>query len=63
MGGGVEYGINKDVTVRAEYLYTDYGNSAVTMPLQQLGYGNDPTGSASTSLNASVLRTALNYRF
>lgn len=63
VGGGVEYGVNKDMTLRAEYLYTDYGNSAVTMPLQQIGYGSDPSGSASTSLNASVLRTALNYRF
>jgi outer membrane immunogenic protein len=50
-GGGLEVGLNRNWSVKAEYLYIDLGseNYALTR------LGNDPT--------ANLLRFGVNYRF
>ena len=62
LGGGLEYGVLKNLSVRTEYLYTNYGN-AMSMGLPAISGYTDPTGSAHANLSTNVLRAAVNYRF
>jgi opacity protein-like surface antigen len=62
LGGGVEYGVMENMSVRAEYLYTDYG-SALNMNLPVIGSAYDAAGSAHADMSVNVLRAAFNYRF
>ena len=62
LGGGLEYGFLNGFSVRAEYLYTNYGRS-LNMPLQSLYGVTDPDGQASASVDSNQVRAAVNYRF
>ncbi len=63
LGGGLEYGVLNNLSVRTEYLYTDYGN-ALNLNVPKAGNGNpDPNGGAHATLYTNVLRAAVNYRF
>lgn len=48
-GGGVEYAVTKNVSVKGEYLYTDYGD--------------DTTNGAKYDLSNSLVRLGVNYKF
>jgi outer membrane immunogenic protein len=48
-GAGVEYAINKNVSLRGEYLYTDYGS--------------DTVNGAKYDFSNSLLRFGVNYKF
>jgi opacity protein-like surface antigen len=62
LGGGLEYGVLKNLSVRTEYLYADYG-SALSLNIPTAGGLSDPTGTAQATLYTNVLRAAVNYRF
>jgi opacity protein-like surface antigen len=67
LGGGLEYGILDNLSVRTEYLYTDYGN-ALNMNMPSLdsspsGIPPDFNGAAHVNMSTNVLRAAVNYRF
>ena len=67
LGGGLEYGILDNLSVRAEYIYTDYGN-ALNMNMPSLdsspdGIPPDSSGAAHVNMSTNVLRAAINYRF
>lgn len=62
LGGGMEYGFQDHWSVRAEYLYTDYGDALSTRLPVIVGI-DDPSGQAEADLRSHVVRAALNYRF
>ena len=65
IGGGVEYAITNNITIRGEYLYADLGSNTINT------VGNAAVteffpGSVATarfSYNASIFRAAVNYKF
>jgi outer membrane immunogenic protein len=57
-GGGVEYALTPDCSVKAEYLYTDFGSVSMT----SVG-GNGAVYDQSASLKADVVRLGVNVRF
>lgn len=65
-GAGAEYGITKNWTVKAEYLYLDFGGLSGTSllgPVAVTGACNCTRMFHSTDLTASVARLGVNYRF
>lgn len=62
LGGGMEYGFQEHFSVRAEYLYTDYGDALNTRLPVITGF-SDPNGQAEADLRTHTVRAALNYRF
>lgn len=49
VGGGIEYAMTKNVSLKGEYLYTDYGTQKV--------------GGSKQDISNNLLRVGLNYRF
>jgi len=62
LGGGLEYGVLSNLSVRTEYLFTDYGK-ALNLNIPTLANFTDSTGGAQGSLYSHVVRAAINYRF
>ena len=62
LGGGLEYGVLDNLSVRTEYLYTDYGN-ALNMNMPSVAGIQDPNGGAHVNMSTNVVRAAVNYRF
>jgi opacity protein-like surface antigen len=66
VGGGVEYGLTRNWSVKAEYLYMDFGSVSsigdVTAPSQPGGTGGALL-SNSADLKPNVIRAGINYRF
>lgn len=62
VGGGLEYSVMEHMSVRAEYLYANYGNGQ-SLNTQAVSCITDPNGHVSADLNSSSLRAAVNYRF
>ncbi len=60
VGGGVEYGITKNWSVKAEYLFTDYGTNRI-----DLVDPNYPAAKSARNFATSFHRTLIgvNYRF
>ena len=65
VGGGLEAMINRSWSMKAEYLYMDYGTHEVTFGLSAaaLGMALPATVSQSTKLTDNVIRVGLNHRF
>lgn len=68
LGGGIEYGVLDNLSVRTEYLYTDYGSALnlATPTVQDPAIIQDATvsnGGAHATMYTNVLRVAVNYRF
>jgi outer membrane immunogenic protein len=59
-GGGLEYAVARQWTVKAEYLYLDLGSRSVTFSDLDVPGG---TLTANTSFKAQVIRAGVNYRF
>jgi len=57
-GGGIEVALAPHWSLKAEYLYMDFGTKTTTWAVPGL-----PTLTDSTRLNMNVVRTGLNYRF
>jgi outer membrane immunogenic protein len=62
LGTGLEYRPMQPLSVRAEYLYTDYGD-ALNMNLPVIDGTEDPAGHAEADLASHTFRMALNYWF
>ena len=62
LGTGLEYGVLDNLSVRTEYLYTDYGN-ALNLNIPTVAGSTDANGAAQANLYTNVLRAAVNYRF
>jgi outer membrane immunogenic protein len=63
IGGGVEYALTNNWTIRGEYLYADLGKTDFTTPIATVpafaGFG----ATGHISYNASIFRAAVNYKF
>ena len=64
IGGGAEWALSPNWTVRAEYLHLDFGkvtaNAPIEVPVGDLIKNNMTT---TVDLTAEVVRAALNYKF
>jgi outer membrane immunogenic protein len=65
LGGGVEYALTNNWTIRGEYLYADLGKSNFSTAANAYALANFPGVYASghVSYNASIFRAAVNYKF
>ncbi len=66
VGGGVEWALNRNWTLKGEYLYVDFGNASVTSRVTNpspLYAGRSNDLSTSTDLTAHIARVGLNYKF
>jgi len=57
-GAGVEYGITKNITLKAEYLYVDLGNVS-----SDTGFVFDGDGEFKSDVAFHTLKAGLNYKF
>lgn len=62
LGGGLEYRPAEPLSLRAEYLYSDYGD-ALNMDLPVIDGAEDPAGHARADLASHTLRLSVNYWF
>jgi outer membrane immunogenic protein len=65
IGGGVEYAVTNNITIKGEYLYADLGSSSFNTTPNGFAAANFPGVSASGkfSYNASIFRAGVNYKF
>lgn len=64
VGAGAEYAITQTVLARAEYLFYDLGTAKYSIqPKNALAAGQGVSGKGTQSLDGSVVRLGLNYRF
>jgi|SRR5579862_3467177 len=54
LGAGMEFAITRNVSVKAEYLFSDYGNASI--------FNNTPDN-ISAGLKLSTIRAGINYHF
>ena len=59
VGGGVEYALNRNWSIGAEYLYMDFGKDT----LNSAGAPSIPVTSVTFHDRSQVARAALNYKF
>jgi|GEM_PF-926945 len=62
LGAGLEYALCGSLSIRTEYLYTDYGDP-ISMPMSVISNQFDPAGFAQMNLISHSVRAALNIRF
>ncbi|MDI1346561.1 MAG: outer membrane beta-barrel protein [Pseudolabrys sp.] len=58
IGGGIEVALMQRWSLKAEYLYMDFGKSTTTWAVPGL-----PTLTDTTKLNMNLVRVGVNYRF
>ena len=64
VGGGVEAPLTDRLSVKAEYLFVDFGNTAGSVTANSLApFFPNQTFTHSAGLRADVVRAGLNYRF
>jgi outer membrane immunogenic protein len=65
LGGGLEYAVTNNISLRGEYLYYDLGSKTVTANGNAAVLAGAPGywGSAKTDFNGSIFRVGLNYKF
>ncbi|WEK49178.1 MAG: porin family protein [Candidatus Kaistia colombiensis] len=61
VGAGVEYAVTNNVTVKAEYLYTDLGKNDVT--LVDVNFPTDPVNNREFDTSFNSVKLGLNYKF
>src|SRR5262245_959021 len=61
VGGGVEYAINRNWSVKVEYLYINLPDTSLTTIFTQGGSGSTATFNFKNDLN--IVRLGVNYRF
>jgi outer membrane immunogenic protein len=59
VGAGIEYGLSKNWTVKAEYLHADFGKRSNTYVFTD----DLAEATADTSLKSNIVRIGLNYKF
>jgi outer membrane immunogenic protein len=63
-GAGVEYALNTNWSVKAEYLYYDLGRTTVLAPLVAgAGLGAGVSGVTRAQNNGNIVRAGINYKF
>jgi outer membrane immunogenic protein len=62
LGGGAEYALTRDWSIKAEYLYVDLGKSSALSSLVPLGFGNVFDVSHEHRLTEQIGRVGINYK-
>jgi outer membrane immunogenic protein len=63
-GGGVEWAFNQNWTVKAEYLYVDFGSVSTTLTTNTIAAVVGPNVlTTSTNLHENIVRAGINYKF
>lgn len=62
-GGGIEARLGGNWSIKAEYLFVDFGSVSVTSTNLTAGGSAFPSSVFTHSLTASIARVGLNYRF
>jgi outer membrane immunogenic protein len=55
IGGGVEFAATDNITLKAEYLYADFGKASFAGPAG--------LAAADVTTKASIVRTGVNFKF
>jgi outer membrane immunogenic protein len=65
IGAGVEYALTNNITIGAEYLYADLGNTTITTSPNSYASSVFPGvfATAKIDYNASIFRALVNYKF
>ena len=65
IGGGVEYAVTNNITIKGEYLYADLGSTNFSTTPNGFAAANFPGVVASGKIdwNASIFRAGVNYKF
>jgi outer membrane immunogenic protein len=65
IGGGVEYAVTNNITIKGEYLYADLGSSNFSTTPNGFATANFPgvVASGKVAWNASIFRAGVNYKF
>jgi outer membrane immunogenic protein len=63
VGGGVEWALNHNWTLKGEYLYADFGSLSTTAYITGPGFAFPNVFSTSADLKAQIVRVGLNYKF
>ena len=65
VGGGAEWALNRHWSLRAEYLYLDFGKVTVNAPVNSPGplFPDNNNLATTVDLTAQIVRGGLNYRF
>jgi outer membrane immunogenic protein len=65
IGGGVEYAVTNNVTIKGEYLYASLGSDHINTVANLIAASEFPLAVATARLtyNASIVRAGVNYKF
>ena len=63
VGGGAEWAFSPQWSVKGEYLYVSFGDVSTTLTTNLGGAVNPNTMKTSASINASIARLGLNFKF
>ena len=63
LGGGLEYGLARNWSIKAEYLYMDFGSLSSSGAVSNTGAVPPAVLVHSTNLTAETARAGVNYRF
>src|SRR5271168_974053 len=63
VGGGVEYALTNNWTIKGEYLYADLGSSTFSTPAAIVPAFAGLAATGHISYNASIFRAGVNYKF
>ena len=61
-GGGIEYAIFSNITLKAEYLHIDLGDQTIRLNVQSPATGNG-FANVSFSNTYDIVRAGLNFRY
>jgi outer membrane immunogenic protein len=63
-GGGLEWALSRNWSLRGEYLHVDFGKVTINTPTVPTSLVNDFNSVGTTAdLTAQIARAGLNYRF
>lgn len=63
LGGGLEWALSNNWSVKGEYLYVDFGKVTTTLNMSAGGGGYAQAISTTSDLSAHVARAGVNYKF
>ena len=63
LGGGVEWALSSNWTLRGEYLFMDFGKVTANTPVRDDTHGFSNNLATTVDLSAQIARVGLNYKF
>jgi outer membrane immunogenic protein len=63
VGGGFEWALSRNWSVKGEYLYADFGSISAATAITEVGSPNPNILATSTNLRTNIARAGINYKF